>query len=123
MEAMLEDIRHCPELGRALSGKSLRGGAGAAPAAADERQFDGVVLGGVTGAGDGAARAAPANAVPEVLRNSRRVVRLGSVRLVEFIVRKVIEFAKCERFIAVGPIIPLRPALGKAVSDVFLACN
>src|ERR1035438_4337033 len=65
------------------------------------------------------ASAAPANAVPEGLRNSRRVVRLGSVRLVEFIVRKVLEFAKCGRFIAVGPIIPLRPALGKAVQGVF----
>ena len=33
------------------------------------------------------ASVAPANTVPEVLRNSRRVVRFGTVGLVEFIVR------------------------------------
>ena len=53
---------------------------------------------------------------PEVLRNSRRVVRFESVRLVEFIGRSMVAFAESELFIAVGPIMPFRPALGKTVS-------
>jgi hypothetical protein len=59
------------------------------------------------------ASAAPAKAVPEVLRNSRRVVRFESMRLVEFMGRWVFEFAKGELFITAAPIIPLRPVLGK----------
>src|ERR1035441_5011213 len=61
------------------------------------------------------ASAAPANAVPEVLRNSRRVVRFESGWLVEFIGRWMFAFETFELFIAVGPIILSQPTLGKSV--------
>src|SRR5664279_1219911 len=61
------------------------------------------------------ASAAPAKAVPEVLRNSRRVVWFAFCRVVEFIWRSMFAFASFELFIAVGPIIPFRPVLGKIV--------
>ena len=66
------------------------------------------------------ASAAPANAVPEVLRNSRRVVRLESVRFVEFMELVMFAFARFKLFMAVGRMIPFRPALGKSR---FLACR
>jgi hypothetical protein len=59
--------------------------------------------------------AAPAKAVPEVLRNSRRVVRFESVRLLEFIELVMFAFARFELFMAVERMIPFRPALGKSV--------
>src|ERR1035438_5851285 len=64
------------------------------------------------------ASAAPANAVPEVLRNSRRVVRFESDWLVEFIGRWMFAFERFELFIAVGPIIPSEPTLGKTVPSI-----
>ena len=60
------------------------------------------------------ASAAPAKAVPEVLRNSRRVVRFESVRLVEFMELVMFTFTRFELFMAIGRIIPVRPALGKS---------
>ena len=59
------------------------------------------------------ASAAPAKAVPEVLRNSRRVVRLGSVGLVEFIVLSVFEFAKCVYSSRSGLSFPSTPLLAR----------
>ena len=54
LEAMVEDVGHGPQFGWALGGKGLGGGAGAASAAADQGDLNGVVLSGVAGAGEGA---------------------------------------------------------------------
>ncbi len=60
--------------------------------------------------------AAPAKAVPEVLRNSRReVVAADGVVQVEFMGDWRFGFAKREVFIAIGPIIPVCPVPGKTV--------
>src|ERR1039458_2773139 len=59
LDAILEDIRHRPELGGALGGHGLRGGASATSAASHKRDLNGVILRGVTGAGDVAGQRGP----------------------------------------------------------------
>ncbi len=116
LEAILEDIRHRPELGGTLSGHGLGHGAGATSAAADESKLDGVVLGGVARAGDGAGQGCAgesgAGGFQEFTAGSVAWVRGGCMRVHR---RWESAFAKFERFIAVEPIIPFRVILGKAV--------
>ncbi len=52
LEPVVEEVGHGPELRGALGAQGLRGGAGAAAAAADQGQFDRVVLAGIAAGGN-----------------------------------------------------------------------
>jgi hypothetical protein len=58
---------------------------------------------------------ASAKAVPEVLRNSRRVVRFESATLVELMELVMFAFARFELFMAAERMIFFRLAFGKIV--------
>jgi hypothetical protein len=53
LHAMLKDVGQRPEHGWPRRGQGLEGGAGAAASTTDDRHLDGVVLGGITRAGQG----------------------------------------------------------------------